>query len=89
MILVAELLISVGPKGQVLIPKSLRDEYGISPYGKVVARKEKEGVLISRPKPDAVIESFRRIAFSGKKIRASPAMLKKQFVEGFPKGIPR
>lgn len=84
-----EILISVGPKGQVLIPKSLRDEYGISPYSKVVARKEKGGVLISRPKSDAVIESFRRIAFSGKKIRVSPAKLKKQFVEGFPKAVPR
>ncbi|MBI4210445.1 MAG: AbrB/MazE/SpoVT family DNA-binding domain-containing protein [Candidatus Diapherotrites archaeon] len=84
----AEVLISVGPKGQVLIPKSMRDEYGISPYGKVAARKEKNGVLISRPRSDEVIESFRRIAFSGKKIKVSPSKLKKQFVEGFPKAFP-
>ncbi len=83
----AETIISVGPKGQVLIPKNLREEYGISPYGKVAARKEKEGILITRPKSD-VIEAFRKIAFSGKKIRVSPHKFKKQFVEEFPKAIP-
>ncbi len=85
---IEEVLISVGPKGQVLIPKSMRDEYGISPYGKVAARKEKDGVLISRPRSDAV-HALRSIAFSGKRIKVNIRKFKKEFEEGFPKGLPR
>jgi len=55
----------VGPKGQVLIPKPLRDEYGIEPKGMVVFREEKGGIMVSTPKKGAV-DIFRAIAFSGK-----------------------
>lgn len=60
-----EFRVKVGPKGQVLIPKRLRDEYGIVPSGTVVFREGKDGLIVSAPKVDAV-EVFRRIAFSGK-----------------------
>ena len=55
----------VGPKGQILIPKPLRDEYGIEPKGMVVLREGKDGITVSTPKK-GVVEEFRRIAFSGK-----------------------
>lgn len=55
----------VGPKGQVVIPKPLRDEYGIEPKGIVVFREGKDGITVSTPKTGAV-EAFREIAFSGK-----------------------
>ncbi len=79
-----EVLISVGPKGQVLIPKSLREEYGISPYGKVAAKKEKGGILISRPSSDA-ISALRKTAFSGKRTAVNVKKFKNQFQEHFPK----
>ena len=58
-----EMATKVGPKGQVVIPKSLRDDYGMMPKDKVVFKETKEGVLILKPKKDAS-EIFRRIAFS-------------------------
>lgn len=55
----------VGPKGQVVIPKPLRDGHGIEPRGMVVFREGKDGITVSAPKSGAV-EAFREIAFSGK-----------------------
>jgi len=59
---------TVGPKGQVVIPKVLRDEYGITPKGKVVLKEIKEGILLSKTKIDAV-SIFRLIAKSGKQAK--------------------
>lgn len=55
----------VGPKGQVVIPKPLRDEYGIEPQGTVVFHEGKDGITVSTPKK-GVVDAFREIAFSGK-----------------------
>ncbi len=41
-----ELLIKVGEKGQVLIPKILRDEFGILPGQHAILKETGEGVLL-------------------------------------------
>src|SRR3989338_7628 len=46
------LMVKLGPKGQVLIPKLLRDEFGLIPGKDVVIKEQKEGVLIQRPQTD-------------------------------------
>lgn len=79
-----EVVVKVGRKGQVLIPKVLRDEYGIVSNGKAVLRESKEGIILSKPKTDPVKE-FRKIAFSGKPIKVDIAKYKKTFEEEFPK----
>jgi len=66
-----EFRVKVGPKGQVLIPKPLRDEYGIEPKGMVVLREGKDGITVSKPKGGAV-EGFRKIAFSVKRFKYDP-----------------
>lgn len=44
----------VGPKGQIVIPKRLRDEFGISPGDEVIIREELGGILVKKPSVDAV-----------------------------------
>ena len=56
-----EVVTTVGPKGQILVPKILRNEYGIDPKDKVVLKEEKEGILIKKQKADSV-SIFRSIA---------------------------
>lgn len=58
----------VGPKGQVVIPKVLRDEKKIFPGDEVVFDSLNEGILIEKPKRD-VVADFERIAKSGKPIK--------------------
>ena len=79
-----EMVMTVGPKGQVVIPKQIRDIYGIVPADKVIFREEKEGVLVMKPKSVAV-DVFERIAFSGKQVAIDVKELKKQFFNEFSK----
>lgn len=79
-----EVVVKVGRKGQVLIPKVLRDEYGIVSNGQAVLRESREGIIISRPKTDSVKE-FRKIAFSGAQTKVDIAKYKKMFEEEFSK----
>ena len=80
-----EMIVKVGPKGQILIPKVLRDEYGINPYGKVTLKESEEGIVVAKPKGDAV-RTFRKIAFSGKSVAVNFRLFKNDFESGFPKG---
>jgi len=61
----SELTMTVGPKGQVVIPKGLRDEYGISPGDDVLFDGVEEGVIIRKPIRN-VAKEMRKIALSGK-----------------------
>lgn len=59
-----EIKTKVGAKGQIVIPKPFREEYGIMP-GSTVALKEEEGkITISRPNAD-VVGTLRRMAKKG------------------------
>jgi len=79
-----EMIMTVGPKGQVVIPKPIRDMYGIAPSDKVVFKEEKEGIIVSKQKSGAV-EAFKRIALSGKNISIDIKKLKKRFENEYPK----
>ncbi|MGC8937355.1 MAG: AbrB/MazE/SpoVT family DNA-binding domain-containing protein, partial [Candidatus Methanomethylicaceae archaeon] len=51
--------LKVGPKGQVIIPKVLREAYGIKEGGEIVVIPEKDGLLIrSKEDPDAIYEEI-------------------------------
>lgn len=56
---------TVGPKGQVVIPKVFRRILGIDPGSKVVMEIEDDKIMIEKPKKD-VAGMLREIAFSGK-----------------------
>ncbi|MBI3035878.1 AbrB/MazE/SpoVT family DNA-binding domain-containing protein [Candidatus Woesearchaeota archaeon] len=57
----------VGPKGQVVIPKEIRDEKKICPGDEVFVELSDKGILIEKPKRD-VVADFERIAKYGKSI---------------------
>ena len=53
----------VGPKGQIVIPKEIRDEKKIFPGDEVFVELNEEGILIEKPAQDIVAE-FERLAKS-------------------------
>ena len=55
----------IGPKGQVVIPKKMRDEKKIFPGDEVFVELNDEGILIEKPVRD-VVADFERIAKSVK-----------------------
>ena len=72
-----ELRVRVSNKGQILIPKILRDKYGIEEGRAVMFEPTVEGLLIKgRPPPDEVIaklkehvEKIRRMGVEGPNLR--------------------
>jgi len=56
-----ELRIKVGPKGQVLIPKIIRERYGIKEGGIVTIELRPEGILLrGRPSLEEVFEYLKQ-----------------------------
>ncbi len=71
-ILMVKLRIKVGAKGQILIPKILREEYRIKEGGMVIIEPREEGVLVRGIEdPDSLIKWIkeRRKRIPGKKGR--------------------
>ena len=50
----------VGPKGQIVIPKVLRDEYNISPGDDVIMREDHQAIVIEKPQDP--VEALRELA---------------------------
>lgn len=83
-----ELRVRLGAKGQIVIPKILREAYKFYPEDEVIIKEEREGVLIKKP-ADYVIERLREIAKKvneKKKVKYLDAKsLKKTFYEQYKK----
>lgn len=45
---------TVGPKGQVVIPKDIRDKIGIKAYSEVIVDIMDDSVIIKRIKPESL-----------------------------------
>ena len=58
----------VGPKGQVVIPASLRQAMKIGPGSEIVFRLEKDKVIIDTPKLEDPVQTLENIALKGKSI---------------------
>ncbi len=50
----------VGPKGQVVLPKALRDELGIRPGDEVEVTRQDDGLVVRRARSGSRL--FRRLA---------------------------
>ena len=61
----------IGPKGQVVIPKVFRKSLGLHPGTKVVFSLREDGLLLEKPREDAV-KVFKEIAESGRSVRVKP-----------------
>ena len=59
---------TVGPKGQVVIPSPLRKAFKILPGSKVVFKIEENKIILERLETDSV-STFRAIARKGKSVR--------------------
>lgn len=57
----------VGPKGQVVIPKQLRDQKKILEGDEVLFDSSELGIIIKKPERN-IVADFERIAKSGKSI---------------------
>ncbi len=70
----------VGPKGQVVIPKTLRKALKISPGMNVVFRLEGEKVVLTRPQAD-IASVFEELAKKGESVRTvAPHLYEEEFV---------
>jgi AbrB family looped-hinge helix DNA binding protein len=58
----------VGPKGQVVIPASLRQAMKIGPGSEIVFRLEKDKVIIDIPKIEDPVKTLESIALKGKSV---------------------
>ncbi len=63
-----ELTVRLGPKGQLLIPKILREHYKLFPNQEAIIKDKEEGILISRSQKDR-IEIIEKIAEEAAKNR--------------------
>ena len=72
----------VGPKGQIVIPKVLRDEYNINPGDNVIFREENNKTIIEKDKIDP-IAIFEKAAKSKKRIKFKfdPHAIEKEYEE--------
>ena len=61
----------VGPKGQVVIPKEVRDLLGLKPGSRVVFEVEEGGIVRLKPEldPESVVEEFASCVPRDKKLK--------------------
>lgn len=70
----------MGPKGQVVIPKMFRDNYGLMPGEDVVFEDEGERIVVKKSPTDivevanAITEAIKK---SGRKVKITTELLKK------------
>ncbi len=60
---------TVGPKGQVVIPRAMRKALKIQPGSKVVFRLEDDRAIVQKQESDAV-RTFEEVAHRGRSIRS-------------------
>ena len=71
-----ELKLKVGEKGQILIPKLLREKYGVKEGEAVLIELTGEGILVKgRPSPEQILEMLRRHEEEVKALGARSAKL--------------
>ena len=85
-----ELRVRLGSKGQVVIPKILRETYGMYPMQEVIISEKDEGVIIKKPESD-ILEYFKKIAkIATEKRKGKPFKYdKNEFYEQYEKRLKR
>lgn len=66
----------MGPKGQVVIPKLFREDFGLKPGEEVIVNYDGQQVIIRKAATN-IAELARAIAKSGKKVKVTTKLLKK------------
>lgn len=81
-----ELKVTLGAKGQLVIPKIFRDNYKMYPKGDVVIIAKEEGVLIKQQNID-IVEKLRELAKEASRKRKGKKFTynKEEFYEQYEK----
>ena len=66
----------MGPKGQVVIPKMFRDDFGLKPGEEVVVDYTGNEIVIKKTASN-IAEIARAIAMSGRRVKITTELLKK------------
>ena len=69
MVRIIQQKMTVGPKGQVVIPKVFRDIEKIMPGNEIIFELKDEGILIKKAQEYDQIKLMEQIAKSGKKLK--------------------
>ncbi len=79
----------IGPKGQVVIPKHLRDEFHLAPGDEVVVATDGERVVIT-PAPEDPIAFFEAMAKKegGRRPRLGPHESERELAERHRRRLP-
>lgn len=79
-----ELKVRLGSKGQIVIPKILRDNYKLYPKQEVIITEKDDGILIKKEDPIKILEKIARTA--SKKRKGKPFIYnKEEFYEQYEK----
>jgi len=78
----------IGPKGQVVIPKHFRDDFGLK-LGEVVVVDYTGNELVIRKAATNIAEIARAIAMSGKRQKVTIAQIKKLYHQELDKRYER
>lgn len=64
----AEELVTMGTKGQLVVPKSIRDKIGLMPKDRFLVMGDKDLVFFKKVKIPSIKEDFERITRAASKI---------------------
>ena len=79
----------IGPKGQVVIPKHLRDEFHLAPGDEVIVGTDGERVVIA-PAPEDPVAFFEALAkkSGGRRSRLAPHESERELAERHRRRLP-
>ena len=70
----------MGLKGQVVIPKHFRDDFGLKPGGEVIVDYDGRELVLKKPASN-IVEIAELIAKSGKKVKVSIDSIRKAYLD--------
>ena len=86
---ILKMKMKVGPKGQVVIPKEIRDEEKIMPGDEIFIELSGKGILIEKPKRDVVAEMEKIANSIGYKGKIDPHAYEEELEERWRKASRR
>ena len=81
----AEELVTMGTKGQLVVPKSIRDKIGLMPKDRFLVMGDKDLVFFKKIKIPSIKEDFERITRATSKIAKEKGITKRDIEEEIKK----
>lgn len=81
----AEELVTMGTKGQLVVPKSIRDKIGLMPKDRFLVMGDKDLVFFKKVKIPSIKEDFERITRAASKVAEEKGITDKDIEEEIKK----